>query len=80
MSSALITCAIIWRGKNELVSAGTIIYAWLMKSILFLSMRPYAADHLRPVWGDVTRWYRQFARLARLERETDYEVDERKRL
>ena len=33
-----------------------------------------------PSEGDVTRWYRQFARLApRLERETDYEVDEKKK-
>ena len=34
-----------------------------------------------PAEGDVTRWYRQFARLVpRLERDEDYEVDEKKKV
>ena len=33
-----------------------------------------------PAEGDVSRWYRQFARLApKLERDVDYEVDEKKK-
>ena len=81
-SSVLITCATTWHGrKPDLVQRGH-HYAIVdeVDSILIDEARtPLIISG--PAEGDVTRWYRQFARLVlKLNRDEDYEVDEKKKV